>query len=56
MTVKEDVAEVETITEDDLIMWPPLVIIHNTNTGKNRDGRMEGLGNKTMDNKIRGIK
>jgi len=40
---------------DDLMMWPPLVIIHNTNTGKNRDGRMEGLGNKTMDNKIRGI-
>ncbi|XP_027363029.1 protein SUPPRESSOR OF GENE SILENCING 3 homolog [Abrus precatorius] len=39
--------------QDDLIMWPPLVIIHNTNTGKNRDGRMEGLGNKTMDNKIR---
>lgn len=41
--------------QDDLIMWPPLVIIHNTNTGKNRDGRMEGLGNKMMDNKIRGI-
>ncbi|XP_028220089.1 uncharacterized protein LOC114401713 [Glycine soja] len=39
--------------QDDLIMWPPLVIIHNTNTGKNRDGRMEGLGNKMMDNKIR---
>ncbi|XP_014492113.1 uncharacterized protein LOC106754588 [Vigna radiata var. radiata] len=39
--------------QNDLIMWPPLVIIHNTNTGKNRDGRMEGLGNKTMDNKIR---
>lgn len=39
--------------QDDLIMWPPLVIIHNTNTGKNRDGRMEGLGNKTMDSKIR---
>ncbi|KAK7280123.1 hypothetical protein RJT34_25185 [Clitoria ternatea] len=39
--------------QDDLIMWPPVVIIHNTNTGKNRDGRMEGLGNKTMDNKIR---
>jgi hypothetical protein len=40
---------------DDLIMWPPLVIIHNTNTGKSRDGRMEGLGNKWMDGKIRGI-
>ncbi|KAK2404839.1 protein SUPPRESSOR OF GENE SILENCING [Trifolium repens] len=38
---------------DDLIMWPPLVIIHNTNTGKSRDGRMEGLGNKWMDGKIR---
>ncbi|XP_052110351.1 uncharacterized protein LOC107466990 [Arachis duranensis] len=39
--------------QDDLIMWPPLVIIHNTNTGKNKEGRMEGLGNKTMDNIIR---
>ncbi|KAI4317829.1 hypothetical protein L6164_025665 [Bauhinia variegata] len=39
--------------QDDLIMWPPLVIIHNTITGKGRDGRMEGMGNKTMDNKIR---
>lgn len=39
--------------QDDLIMWPPLVIVHNTNTGKSRDGRMEGLGNKWMDNKIR---
>ncbi|KAI9089751.1 hypothetical protein K1719_029044 [Acacia pycnantha] len=38
---------------DDLILWPPLVIIHNTVTGKGRDGRMEGLGNKTMDNKVR---
>lgn len=42
--------------QDDLIMWPPLVIIHNTNSGKSRDGRMEGLGNKIMDSKIRGIK
>jgi len=41
--------------QDDLIMWPPLVIIHNTITGKGRDGRMEGLGNKWMDNKLRGI-
>jgi hypothetical protein len=41
--------------QDDLITWPPLVIIHNTNTGKGRDGRMEGLGNKWMDNKLRGI-
>ncbi|PNY08026.1 hypothetical protein L195_g004536 [Trifolium pratense] len=40
--------------QDDLIMWPPLVIIHNTNTGKSRDGKMEGLGNKWMDGKIRG--
>ncbi|CAI8604683.1 unnamed protein product [Vicia faba] len=39
--------------QEDLIMWPPLVIIHNTNTEKSRDGRMEGLGNKWMDNKIR---
>lgn len=41
--------------QDDLIMWPPLVIIHNTMTGKGRDGRVEGLGNKTMDNKLRDL-
>jgi len=41
--------------QDDLIMWPPMVIIHNTVTGKSKDGRIEGLGNKVMDNKIRGI-
>nr|DAD33683.1 TPA_asm: hypothetical protein HUJ06_012534 [Nelumbo nucifera] len=41
--------------KDDLIMWPPVVIIHNTNTGKGKEGRMEGMGNKSMDNKLRGI-
>lgn len=41
--------------QEDLILWPPLVIIHNTITGKGKDGRMEGLGNKAMDSKIRGI-
>ncbi|XP_076952518.1 uncharacterized protein LOC143626259 [Bidens hawaiensis] len=40
---------------DDLIMWPPHVIIRNTTTGKGRDGRMEGLGNKAMDGKLRDI-
>lgn len=38
---------------DDIIMWPPHVIIHNTITGKGRDGRLEGIGNKAMDNKLR---
>ncbi|KAI9196086.1 hypothetical protein LWI28_020946 [Acer negundo] len=41
--------------QDDLIMWPPTVIIHNTITGKGKDGRMEGLGNKAMDKTIRDI-
>ncbi|KAI3951189.1 hypothetical protein MKW98_028593 [Papaver atlanticum] len=40
---------------DDLIMWPPLVIIHNTNSGRGKDGHMEGMGNKTMDNKLRDL-
>lgn len=40
---------------DDLIMWPPHVIIQNTITGKGRDGRMEGLGNKAMDMKLRDL-
>ncbi|KAM3356272.1 hypothetical protein P3S68_022986 [Capsicum galapagoense] len=44
-----------TANRDDLILWPPLVIIHNTITGKRDDGRMEGLGNKAMDSYLRGI-
>ncbi|VFQ85329.1 unnamed protein product [Cuscuta campestris] len=41
--------------QNDLIMWPPLVIIHNTMTGKRSDGRTEGLGNKAMDSYLRDI-
>lgn len=40
---------------EDLIMWPPTVLIHNTITGKGRDGRMEGIGNRAMDSILRGI-
>nr|GME10162.1 suppressor of gene silencing like protein [Ipomoea batatas]GME20446.1 suppressor of gene silencing like protein [Ipomoea batatas] len=40
---------------DDLIIWPPLVIIHNTITGKHVDGRVEGYGNKFMDDYLRDI-
>ncbi|GMH08432.1 hypothetical protein Nepgr_010272 [Nepenthes gracilis] len=48
-------AEEAATYQDDLIMWPPTVIIHNTNTGKGKDGRMEGLGNKAMDSKMRDL-
>ncbi|XP_044499680.1 uncharacterized protein LOC123221068 [Mangifera indica] len=41
--------------QDDMIIWPPTVIIHNTITGKGKDGRMEGLGNKAMDKTIRDL-
>ncbi|XP_073054389.1 uncharacterized protein [Primulina eburnea] len=41
--------------QDDLIMWPPSVLIHNTITGKGRDGRLEGLGNKAMDSILRDL-
>ncbi|XP_020259407.1 uncharacterized protein LOC109835790 [Asparagus officinalis] len=40
---------------DDLVMWPPVVIIHNTNSGKRKDGRMEGMGNKEMDLKLKDL-
>ncbi|KAL6548388.1 hypothetical protein OROGR_008809 [Orobanche gracilis] len=40
---------------DDLIMWPPSVLIHNTIKEKGRDGRMEGIGNKAMDNILRDL-
>ncbi|KAI0516367.1 hypothetical protein KFK09_009040 [Dendrobium nobile] len=38
---------------EDLILWPPTVIIHNTSTGKKKDRRTEGLGNKEMDVKLK---
>lgn len=41
--------------QEDLIMWPPVVIVHNTITGRGKDGRMEGLGNKAMDSKLRDL-
>ncbi|KAL9240843.1 hypothetical protein vseg_015019 [Gypsophila vaccaria] len=41
--------------QDDLITWPPMVIIHNTYTGKGKDGRLEGLGNMAMDIKLRDL-
>ncbi|CAA0832947.1 Unknown protein [Striga hermonthica] len=40
---------------DDLILWPPTVLIHNTITGKGRDGRLEGIGNKAMDSILRDL-
>lgn len=40
---------------EDLIIWPPTVIIHNTSSGKRKDGRMEGMGNKEMDMILKGI-
>ncbi|XP_051182988.1 uncharacterized protein [Lolium perenne] len=39
-------------SREDLIMWPPTVIIRNTAYGRKKDGRSEGLGNKEMDKKI----
>ncbi|XVE81617.1 hypothetical protein DITRI_Ditri15bG0079500 [Diplodiscus trichospermus] len=48
-------ADEATSNQQDLIMWPPVVIVHNTITGKGKDGRMEGLGNKAMDSKLRDL-
>lgn len=48
-------AEEAAANQEDLVIWPPVVIIHNTITGKNKEGRTEGVGNKAMDNIIRGI-
>ncbi|KAL3812619.1 hypothetical protein ACJIZ3_013887 [Penstemon smallii] len=41
--------------QNDLIMWPPSVLIHNTMTGKGRDGRMEGIGNRALDGILRDL-
>nr|CAB3501960.1 unnamed protein product [Digitaria exilis] len=45
-------ADLVRASREDLIVWPPTVIIHNTATGRKKDGRSEGLGNKDMDKKI----
>lgn len=39
-------------SREDVIIWPPTVVIRNTATGRKKDGRYEGLGNKEMDKKI----
>ncbi|XP_068650768.1 uncharacterized protein [Aristolochia californica] len=44
-----------TASKEDLIIWPPVVIVHNTNLGRRKDGRMEGMGNKEMDTKLRDL-
>uniref|UniRef100_A0A1J3F8I4 XS domain-containing protein n=1 Tax=Noccaea caerulescens TaxID=107243 RepID=A0A1J3F8I4_NOCCA len=49
-------AEVAAVNQDQLIIWPPHVIVHNTSTGKGKDGRMEGLGSKRMDSRMRELK
>ncbi|KAF3786154.1 Suppressor of Gene Silencing 3 protein [Nymphaea thermarum] len=46
-------AEDAAANRDDLVIWPPLVIIQNTNTGRRKDGRMDGMGNKEMDIKLK---
>ncbi|KAL6649255.1 hypothetical protein ACP70R_013479 [Stipagrostis hirtigluma subsp. patula] len=45
-------ADIVQASREDIIVWPPTVIIHNTATGRKKDGRFEGLGNKDMDKKI----
>ncbi|RWW62372.1 hypothetical protein BHE74_00030497, partial [Ensete ventricosum] len=41
-------------SREDLIIWPPTVIIHNTSSGRRKDGRIEGMGNREMDNILKG--
>ena len=47
-------SDVASANRDDLIIWPPTMIIRNTNSGSRKDGRMEGMGNKEMDMKLKG--
>ncbi|KAF8388063.1 hypothetical protein HHK36_026729 [Tetracentron sinense] len=41
--------------KEDLIIWPPLVIIHNTYTIRGSDGRMKGMKNRAMNKRIIGL-
>lgn len=53
--VYQSLSEDEAIAnKEDLIIWPPIVVIHNTSTGKRKDGRIDGMGNKDMDSKLKG--
>ena len=38
----------------DLILWPPLVIIHNACTRKIKDGHSEGIGNRDRNEQLKG--
>ena len=38
----------------DLILWPALVIINNVCTRKIKDGHLEGIGNQDMDEQLKG--
>ncbi|KAJ8483602.1 hypothetical protein OPV22_016087 [Ensete ventricosum] len=40
---------------EDLIIWPPTVIIHNTSSGMRKDGRVEGMSNREMDNRLKDL-
>jgi hypothetical protein len=48
-------ADLVRASREDLIVWPPIVVIQNTATGRKKDGRCEGIGNKDMDKKMTGI-
>ncbi|XP_042424308.1 uncharacterized protein LOC122011936 [Zingiber officinale] len=38
---------------DDLIVWPPTVILHNVISGRRKDGRVEYLRNIEMDSRLK---
>nr|XP_009405679.1 PREDICTED: uncharacterized protein LOC103988774 [Musa acuminata subsp. malaccensis] len=40
---------------EDLIIWPPTVIIHNTSSGMRKHGRVEGMSNREMDNRLKDL-
>eukprot|EP01018_Ginkgo_biloba_P033071 Gb_05458 [translate_table: standard] len=39
--------------EEDLILWPPLIVVQNARVGKRKDGHWEGIGNPEMDELLR---
>eukprot|EP01018_Ginkgo_biloba_P016937 Gb_40983 [translate_table: standard] len=44
-----------TAMKEDLILWPPLVIIHNGSIGKKKDGCQEVISNVEVDEILRGL-
>ncbi|KAJ7543500.1 hypothetical protein O6H91_09G040400 [Diphasiastrum complanatum] len=43
------------ISSEEMMLWPPAVVVYNTRTGKTAEGVWDGMSGKEMDNYLKGI-